>query len=98
MALVGVCFFLLFCFGFCFGLVWFGFCETGFLCIALTVLEFLSWPRTQKFACLCLPSAGIKGVLHHSRREFVFVFALVEGTSFGLSVLVKKYQWTKHVA
>ena len=23
------------------------------------------WPRTQKFACLCLPSAGIKGVRHH---------------------------------
>jgi hypothetical protein len=24
------------------------------------------WPRTQKFACLCLPSAGIKGVHHHT--------------------------------
>ncbi|GAB1293896.1 Zinc finger protein 558 [Apodemus speciosus] len=23
------------------------------------------WPRTQKSACLCLPSAGIKGVRHH---------------------------------
>ncbi|GAB1299304.1 DNA-directed RNA polymerases I, II, and III subunit RPABC4 [Apodemus speciosus] len=22
------------------------------------------WPRTQKSACLCLPSAGIKGVRH----------------------------------
>jgi hypothetical protein len=25
------------------------------------------WPRTQKSACLCLPSAGIKGVHHHAR-------------------------------
>jgi hypothetical protein len=25
------------------------------------------WPPTQKFACLCLPSAGIKGVCHHTR-------------------------------
>ncbi|EDL07864.1 mCG1030897, partial [Mus musculus] len=23
------------------------------------------WPRTQKSACLCLPSAGIKGMHHH---------------------------------
>jgi hypothetical protein len=26
------------------------------------------WPRTQKSACLCLPSAGIKGVRHHARH------------------------------
>jgi hypothetical protein len=24
------------------------------------------WPRTQKSACLCLPSAGIKGIHHHA--------------------------------
>jgi hypothetical protein len=24
-----------------------------------------SWPPTQKSACLCLPSAGIKGMRHH---------------------------------
>jgi hypothetical protein len=44
--------------------------ETGFLCIALAVLTSLCrpcWPRTQKSACLCLPSAGIKGVRHHAR-------------------------------
>jgi hypothetical protein len=23
------------------------------------------WPQTQKSACLCLPSAGNKGVHHH---------------------------------
>jgi hypothetical protein len=32
------------------------------------------WPRTQKSACLCLPSAGIKGVRHH--RPAVFLFML----------------------
>jgi hypothetical protein len=41
--------------------------ETGFLCAALAVLELCrpGWPWTQKFACLCLLSAGIKCVLHH---------------------------------
>jgi hypothetical protein len=28
------------------------------------------WPWTQKFACLCLPSAGIKGMHHHA----IYVF------------------------
>jgi hypothetical protein len=45
-----VCFFCLFVF------------ETWFLCVALVVLELTcrpGWPRTQKSACLCLPSAGI---------------------------------------
>jgi hypothetical protein len=26
------------------------------------------WPGTQKSACLCLPSAGIKGVRNHARH------------------------------
>jgi hypothetical protein len=30
------------------------------------------WPRTQKSACLCLPSAGIKGVRQHARLIDVF--------------------------
>ena len=29
-------------------------------------------PRTQKFACLCLPNAGIKGVCHHVRLKLNF--------------------------
>jgi hypothetical protein len=33
------------------------FFKTGLLCIA----------KTQKSACLCLPSAGIKGVCHHAQ-------------------------------
>jgi hypothetical protein len=52
------------------------FFETGFLCIALAVLELTfrpGWPRTQKSACLCLPSAGIKGVRHHSRLQLLFL-------------------------
>jgi hypothetical protein len=63
--------FLGFLFLFCF----FGFFETGFLCIALAVLELSlcrpGWPQTQRSACLCLPSAGIKGVLHHARLNFL---------------------------
>jgi hypothetical protein len=27
------------------------------------------WPWTQKSACLCLPSAGIKGICHHSPAQ-----------------------------
>jgi hypothetical protein len=33
----------------------------------------LGWPRTQKSACLCLPSAGIKVVRHHARLGFVLI-------------------------
>jgi hypothetical protein len=29
-------------------------------------------PRIQKSACLCLPSAGIKGMCHHTRLSFYF--------------------------
>jgi hypothetical protein len=32
------------------------------------------WPGTQKSACLCLPSAGIKGVRHHHPAFFFFFF------------------------
>jgi hypothetical protein len=28
------------------------------------------WPQTQKSACLCLPSARIKGVRHHRLANF----------------------------
>jgi hypothetical protein len=28
------------------------------------------WPQTQRSTCLCLPSAGIKGVRHHARLQF----------------------------
>jgi hypothetical protein len=52
---------------FCFVL----FFETGFLCVALAVLDGAHFVdqaglRTQKSSCLCLPSAGTKGE-HHQR-------------------------------
>jgi hypothetical protein len=31
------------------------------------------WPRTQKSACLCLPSAGTKGVRHHCLAVIVII-------------------------
>ena len=43
----------------------FGFFETGFLWLSWNSLCRPGWPRTQKSACLCLPSAGIKGMCHH---------------------------------
>jgi hypothetical protein len=30
------------------------------------------WPWTQKSTCLCLPSAGIKGVCHHAPQGHIF--------------------------
>jgi hypothetical protein len=56
----------------------FYFFETGFLCVALAVLELTrrpGWPQTQKSAYLCLPSAGIKGMRHHC-PGFLFVCLL----------------------
>jgi hypothetical protein len=50
-------------------LVLFLFFEIGFLCVALAgcpdTHSSPGWPWTQKSACLCLPSAGIKGMRHH---------------------------------
>ena len=47
--------------------VLFLFCETGFLCVAVGVVELCipGWPQTQKSSCLCLLTSGIKGVRHH---------------------------------
>ena len=45
------------------------FFETGFLCISMAFLELALLNRlalnSQKSFCLCLQSAGIKGVCHH---------------------------------
>jgi hypothetical protein len=47
------------------------FFKTGFLCVALATATSLrtlnslcrpDWPQTQRSACLCFTSAGIKGV------------------------------------
>jgi hypothetical protein len=48
--------------------------QTGFLCIALASWNSLcrpGWPPTQKSAYLCLPSAGIKGVRHHTQLRYL---------------------------
>jgi hypothetical protein len=55
--------------------VLFLFFETGFLCVALAILNSLcrpGWPRTQKSSCLCIPSVGIKGVHHHCLASRLF--------------------------
>ena len=64
--------FFFFSFSFFFFSFWFF--ETGFLCVALAVLELWSpgWPQTQKSACLSLPSDEIKGVHYHARTQ-VFI-------------------------
>jgi hypothetical protein len=52
------------------------FFETGFLCIPWLSWKSLcrpGWPRTQKSACLCPPSAGIKSVHHHSQLSYLLV-------------------------
>jgi hypothetical protein len=62
------------------------FFETGFLCIALAVLDSLcrpGWPRTQKSAYLCLPSAGIKGVRQHTRLLGLLLLTICPRVSLG---------------
>ena len=43
------------------------FFQAGFLCVVLAVLELYrpGWPQTLGSTCLCLPSAGVKGMHHH---------------------------------
>ena len=54
--------------------------KTGFLCIALAVLELTlyrpDWPWTQRSTCLCLLSDGIKGMCHHTWSSQGFCFQL----------------------
>lgn len=35
---------------------------------------FSSWPWTQRFACFCLPSAGIQGIHHHHPACIIFSY------------------------
>jgi hypothetical protein len=82
LCLASFLFLLFFCL-FVFLFVCFCFFETGFLCIAVSVLESLcrpGWPRTQKSACLCLPSAGIKGVRHHVRLLASSLYTIIMHT------------------
>lgn len=45
------------------------------------------WPRTQTFACLCLPSASIKGMYHHVWLLIWFLKMLSFSVSHVLSQL-----------
>jgi hypothetical protein len=66
--------FLLFFFFFFFS---FGFSRQGFFVepwLSWNSLCRPGWPRTQKSACLCLPSAGIKGVHHHRPAAPYIIF------------------------
>jgi hypothetical protein len=66
--------FLVFVFCFVLFSFWFWFFETGILCIAWLSWNSLcrpGWPQSQKSACVCLPSAGIKGVGHQCQAKFI---------------------------
>ena len=45
------------------------------------------WPRTQKSACLCLPSAGIKGVRHHAWLIFMLFMCICWYQSKGFATV-----------
>jgi hypothetical protein len=68
-------FITLFCFVlFCFVLFCF---ETGFLCVAWLSWNLLcrpSWLQIQRSTCLCLPSAGIKGMCHHCSAKHIYFY------------------------
>jgi hypothetical protein len=55
--------------------------ERGSHSIALAVPELTLWTRlvsdSQRSACLCLLSAGIKGVCHHAQLPWLFLVLLV---------------------
>jgi hypothetical protein len=53
------------------------------------------WLQTQKSICLCLPSAGIKGMCHHCRVTHIFLSFLIHlgvgwGGQFLLLIELKK--------
>ena len=70
--------------------------ETGFLCVALVVLELTrpSWPLIQKSTCLCLPRAGIKGICHHCPAKEPIKLELAY--SFRSLLLSWWETWRKH--
>jgi hypothetical protein len=65
--------------------------ETEFLWRALAILELCrpGWSWTKRSYCLCLPSAGIKGVHHHLQ-----VWQC--STKPGARLAASKAQWSRH--
>jgi hypothetical protein len=43
------------------------FFETEFLWLSWNLICRLGWPQPQRSTCLCLPTAGIKGLYHHHK-------------------------------
>jgi hypothetical protein len=55
--------------------IYFGFSRQGFsvyLKLSWNTLSRPGWPRTLKSTCLCLASAGVKGICHHCPAYFIF--------------------------
>jgi hypothetical protein len=78
--------------------LFFGFLRQGF-----SVYPWLSWnslcrpgwPRTQKSACLCLPSAGIKGMRHHCPAiQYIFIILFPVPQLLHLSTLPVSYSFS----
>ena len=67
--------------------------QTGFCCVALAVLE---PTQTQRSACLCLLSAGIKGVCHHCVTLFIYLF-LTNREGITLFVLMGCHMTYTHI-
>ena len=69
------------------------FFEAEFLCVTLAVLDRalqtrLAW-NSQRFACLCLPWAGIKGMHHHCPTTLATV---AEEMSLSPSIHIASYK------
>lgn len=47
--------------------------ETGFLCVALAILELVLYTRLALNSDLCLPSAKIEGMHHYSRLIYFYL-------------------------
>jgi hypothetical protein len=53
------------------------------------------WPGTRKSTCLCLPSAGIKGVRHHHPAHHIYCYGQHLQISLFISCcLLSMYQVT----
>ena len=53
------------------------FCETGFLCVVLAVLELILASNSQRSSCLCLLGAGIRGASNHHPESLFYLFLFV---------------------
>jgi hypothetical protein len=70
-------------------LILFWFFKARFLCVALAVLELNSVVQAdlelKRSACLCLPSAGIKGMCHHAWQSIFYIYIKLDIWQSGLN-------------